>query len=243
MKVTVIIPAYNEKKRLPATLQTICRYFAGHDAEYEIIIVSDGSSDGTAEVINNMALEQVSVIEYHPNRGKGYAVRRGLQEATGDVVLLSDADLSTPIAEYGKLLTYIQKGYEVVLGSRGLHDSEVNKPQRWHRRFMGKTFNRIVKIFLFRDIEDTQCGFKLFSASAVEAILPWMSMDGFAFDVELVLIAQKRGLPIVEVPVKWYNSEESRVIIWRDPLRMLSEIFSIFIKLKTGKYENNKTVS
>ena len=243
MKVSVIIPAYNEKKRLPRSLRIISNYLLSHALSYEIIVVSDGSTDNTAQTVKKMGLENIRLVEYHPNRGKGYAVRMGFQEAAGDVVLLSDADLSTPISEYGKLFSYFQKGYEVVLGSRGLPESEVKLPQKCHRRFMGKTFNSMVQLFIVRGFQDTQCGFKLLSGKAVKEILPRMTLNGFAFDVELVLIAQKSGFKIIEVPVKWYNSPESRVLIWRDPLRMFAELFSIFIRSKTGKYEKNKTVS
>jgi len=119
----------------------------------------------------------------------------------------------------------------------------VNKPQRWYRRWMGKSFNKMVKLFLLKEFEDTQCGFKLFTAKAVREITPYMSVKGFAFDVEIAVIAMKKGLKIVEIPVKWYNSEESRVIIWRDPLRMIKELLSIYWKMKMGKYENKQAIS
>lgn len=220
-----IIPAYNEEFRIGKTLDIVLEYFSSRNYSYEIIVVDDGSSDKTAEIVSNYS--EVSLIRQEQNLGKGAAVRRGMLESKGEYRLFSDADLSTPVKETVRLLNELRNGYDICIGSRAIKSELIRKHQPFYREFMGKTFNKIVQMLVFKGISDTQCGFKCFSSVSAEAIFPLTKIDGFGFDVEILYLASKLGFNIKELPVEWYNDERSKVNPMTDSIRMLSEIIRI----------------
>jgi dolichyl-phosphate beta-glucosyltransferase len=207
---SVVVPAYNEAGRLPATLARILAYLQGLDREHEIVVVDDGSTDATTQVAR-AAGGDVRVLRHEPNRGKGYAVRRGMLEATGARRLITDADLSTPVEELATLEAQIERGFDVAIGSRAVAGARIEVHQPAYREAMGRVFNRLVQALLLPGLCDTQCGFKLFTAGAAQAAFSVSSLDGFSFDVEALYVARRRGLRIAEVPVTWRNDAATRV--------------------------------
>ena len=227
--ISVVIPAFNEEKRIAPTLTAVCDYLTRNAQSFEIIVVDDGSSDETARIVSDLAAEKGSIRLLHrpANRGKGSSVRKGILEALGDLILISDADLSTPIEEVEKFLPWIEKGYDIVIGSRGLKESDIIRKQPWYRQSMGKIFNVLVSALVFGGFNDTQCGFKLFTSKAAKDIFRGARIDGFAFDVEALFLAKKLGYGIKEVPVRWLNSPYSKVRIVRDSSRMFLDLLKI----------------
>jgi dolichyl-phosphate beta-glucosyltransferase len=227
--ISIIVPAYNEEQRLGATIKRILAYFDEQDKPYEVLIVDDGSTDGTAALIKTMACwPQVKFLTYQPNRGKGHAVRYGMLRAQGERLLFSDADLATPIEEIEKLAAKLDEGYDVAIGSRDMKESELVRRQSWLREHGGKTFNWMVQRIAVPGIHDTQCGFKLFTRSAALAIFSRCKVDHFAFDVEMLYIAiQIFGYRVAETPVRWAHQEGSKVVFWRDAIRMSKTLFNI----------------
>jgi len=207
-RLSVVIPAFNEARRLGATLARLRRHLEARS--HEILVVDDGSTDGTAEVAR-AAGDDVRVLRHEPNRGKGYAVRRGMQAATGEVRLMTDADLSTPIEELAKLEAALDRGFDVAIGSRAVAGARIEVHQPAYREAMGRAFNVLVQALLLPGLADTQCGFKLFSARAADAAFGACRLDGFSFDVEALYVARRRGLRIAEVPVVWRNDAATRV--------------------------------
>jgi dolichyl-phosphate beta-glucosyltransferase len=208
-ELSVVIPAYNEALRLPSTLARIREQLAA--GSYEIVVVDDGSSDGTAERAHAAGGERLSVLRVERNRGKGHAVRRGMLAARGALRLMSDADLSTPIEELPRLLARAREGFDVVIGSRALAASRIEVHQPWYRESLGRFFNLLVRALLLPELRDTQCGFKLFSARAADEVFAAARLDGFGFDVEALVIARRRGYRIAELPVTWRNDAATRV--------------------------------
>lgn len=208
---SVIVPAYNEEERLGKSLPVILEYLQKQPFTWELIVVDDGSRDRTSEVVEAVQLPNVRVLKNTPNRGKGYSIRRGMLEARGDWRLFSDADLSTPIDELDKFWPYTKDGYDIVIGSRAVQDSDLAVRQPKSREFIGRVFNTTVQTFLVPGLNDTQCGFKLFSAESAKAVFPQQTLDGFAFDVEVLLLAHMRDFRIREVGVKWINDPGSKV--------------------------------
>lgn len=239
---SVVIPAYNEESRLAPSLENIYGYLRTQPYRYELIVVSDGSRDETAQVARRWQPSDcpLVVIDRKENRGKGYTVREGAAGSSGQFVLFSDADLSTPIEDAGKLLPYLQEGCDIVIGSRSLRESEILVHQPFHREIMGRIFNRLVRFLAVPGIIDTQCGFKAFSRKAVEEIFPRCLINGFSFDVEMLFLARKLELQVKEVPIRWVDSPRSTVSPVRDSLRMLKEIIQIRINDWKGKYKNTK---
>jgi dolichyl-phosphate beta-glucosyltransferase len=231
-RVSVVVPAFNEERRLPPTLERLRAYFRRSADESEILVVDDGSRDGTAAVVARAAADwpALRLIRHERNTGKGYAVRAGVLAARGDAVLVCDADLSTPIEELDRLWTWFERGYDVVAGSRRLPDSTVEVPQPLHRRVMGRTFNGLVSLFCLRGFRDTQCGFKLFRASVARRLFGALRTVGFAFDVEVLVRARRLGARMVEVPVVWNDADGSRIRALRDSCRMALEILSIGVR-------------
>lgn len=228
---SVVIPAYNEAERIGATLGKIHDYLQTKDYPYEIIVVDDGSRDNTTGLVSQIArqIPCISLLENGVNRGKGYSVRAGVLNAQGAMILFSDADLSTPIGEVDKLIPWLGRGYDIAIGSRGLPGSEILVRQPWRRQLMGKVFNRLVQLLAVSGINDTQCGFKLFTKEAARDLFEKQTVSGFGFDVEILFIASKNGYRIKEVPVKWMDSPNSRIDIWKDPFTMLTDLARIRI--------------
>jgi dolichyl-phosphate beta-glucosyltransferase len=207
---TVVIPAYNEEKRLEPTLRRVAEYCRQARPAHEILVVDDGSTDGTADLVRRIAREEPSIrlVARPANAGKGAAVRAGMLAATGARVLFTDADLSTPIEEVEKLLA---AGSPVAIGSRAVDATLVKQRQSLFRVASGKLFNLVVRVLVVSGIRDTQCGFKLFTKEAAREVFARASVDRFAFDVEALLLARRLGYRIAEVPVLWFNSPDTRV--------------------------------
>ena len=235
---TVVIPAYNEEGRIAPTLARVLAYFEHQPWRGDIIVVLDGSTDGTHHEIARVsgAAPHVTVLDNVVNRGKGYSVRRGMLAAQGRYVLFSDADLSTPIEEASRLLTVLEAGADVAIASRGLAESNVVIHQPWWRESMGRTFNWFVQLLTVRGIADTQCGFKCFRGDVAKRVFALQRLDRFAFDVEVLWIAQRLGYRIVELPITWRNDPSSTVNPVIDSLRMLVDLVRIRMNDWSGRY-------
>jgi dolichyl-phosphate beta-glucosyltransferase len=225
---SVIIPAYNEAARLPSYLKETLAYFEGRDESYEVIVVDDGSEDGTADRVREVAAGRpgVTVHALGRNRGKGHAVRAGMARAAGRLRLMADADGATPIAEVARLEAVIAAGADIAVGSRVLRDRSVTRQVRLHRKLSGHVFNFLVRRLGIASVVDTQCGFKLFRAAAAEAIFPHVTTDGFGFDVELLMLAERRSFRIAEVPINWADQPGSKVGVLREGPRMVYEVLA-----------------
>jgi len=236
---SIIIPAYNEEQRIIPTLQSIAAFLHSDRIIAEVLVVDDGSRDGTARCVEEMvnSFPQLRLVRNPGNRGKGYSIRHGFAESRGRRVLMSDADLSTPIEEIHKLLPFlVSKGYGGAIGSRAVDRSTVEVPQGWLRRTMGKTFNRLVRMLTGLPFRDTQCGFKLLDREAFLPIFRVARVDRFSYDVEILMLARRRGIGIAEIPVIWRNSPQSKVNFARDSVQMLGDIVRMVIREKTGGY-------
>ena len=220
---SVVIPAYNEEERLGETLGRISRYLDSRGMTYEIIVVDDGSTDGTTKVAESHPNPQLVVARNERNLGKGAAVRKGVLQSLGNLLLICDADLSTPIEDLEKLETHIPP-FDLALGSRSIQGSQVEVHQPFYREFMGRSFNLLIRCLGVRGVRDTQCGFKLLRGETARTVFKELSTRGFAFDVELVWLAQRAGLKVQEVGVVWRDSPNSKVRVWIDPLKMLLDI-------------------
>ena len=236
---SVVIPAYNEERRILPTLKAIAGYLARGNWRAEILVVDDGSADSTADLVleSSRTLPGVRLLRNGRNRGKGYSIRHGFTESRGTLVLLTDADLSTPIEEIEKLLPAVREERNgIAVGSRGLDPSTVEVPQGWMRRNMGKTFNVIVRTLTGLSIRDTQCGFKLLKRDLFVPIFKAARVDRFSYDVEILYLARRRGIEVAEIPVIWRNSPQSRVSFVRDSLQMLWDVVKIVLRDRTGGY-------
>ena len=228
---SLVIPCFNEQGRIGETLRVAIDYLAANAPQSELIVVNDGSTDGT-EAIANERLKSAQVatrlLRNFPNRGKGSAVRSGLLAAQTPIGLFSDADLSTPLGETPKLIEPIANSeLDIAFGSRALDRSLIGVHQPWRREQGGRVFNLLVRVATGLPFWDTQCGFKAFRLEACRPILEAARIDGFAFDVELLYLAHRSGLRIREVPVRWNHAEGSKVSFFRDSLRMLREVITL----------------
>jgi dolichyl-phosphate beta-glucosyltransferase len=223
---SIVIPCYNEEQRLPRTIEQIERYLATREISYELILVDDGSTDGTRQVQEAAVQRNPSVrIEALPrNRGKGRALAAGVAVAEGAEILVTDADLSTPIEEVEKLRAALHDGAGVAIGSRALRGSRVEVAQPLYRVLMGKVFNLLVQAVLLPGIWDTQCGFKLFRADVAHDVFACLTTDGFGYDPEVLYLAKKRGVKIAEVPVVWRNSAPTKVMPIKSSLDMFKHV-------------------
>ncbi len=228
IQLSLIFPCYNEETRLPASLQRVRDYLRDTGLTYEILIVDDGGTDRTTEIARAVAAEDphVRVLRYEQNQGKGHAVAYGARHARGQWVLFSDADLSTPIEEMERLLPQLERGYDIVIASRGLKESKLVVRQPWYRERAGKLMNFLIRTLCGLKFADTQCGFKLFSARAARDIFPNLTVRGWMFDVEVLVVAQRLGYTTTDVPVTWLNSGESRVKLRHLP-RIIRELVHI----------------
>jgi dolichyl-phosphate beta-glucosyltransferase len=229
---SVVIPCYNEERRLPLTIEHVERYFDGKKTAHELILVDDGSVDGTRRVMDAAAARHGSVrVEALPhNRGKGRALAVGVEAATGDEILLTDADLSTPIEEIEKLQAAIDTGAGIAIGSRALRASRVEVSQPIYRVLMGKAFNLIVQVVLLPGIWDTQCGFKLFRADVAHRVFAALVTDGFGYDPEVLYRARRQGVKIAEVAVVWRNSAPTTVSPIRSSFDMLKHVIRLRLR-------------
>jgi len=228
-EISIVIPAFNEALRLPASLDRIEGFLKTSGLSAEVIVSDDGSRDATAEVVRQRAATwpQLKLVSSGKNAGKGAAVQLGMAEARGRYRIFSDADLSVPIDDLEKLLRPLRAGAGVAIASRGLKDSQVELHQPWYRETMGKVFNRLVWIFVLSGVHDTQCGFKAFTAEAADRVFPALQTRGFGFDVEVLYRAQRAGYRIAEVPTRWINSPQSRVHPIRHSTIMFLELLAI----------------
>jgi dolichyl-phosphate beta-glucosyltransferase len=215
LTLSIVIPAFNEERRLPATLDKVLAWLDTNSCrDAEILVVDDGSTDATAALVDIRAAQEprLRLVRNPGNRGKGYAIRNGMLEAKGDWILFSDADLSAPIEEFPKLLaTAEEQGAAIAIGSRALDRSLIGVHQSQWREMSGIIFNKIMRLITGLPFEDTQCGFKLFRRDAARRVFPLQRLDGFSFDVEDLFVARTLGIPAVEVPVHWNNVEGTKV--------------------------------
>ncbi|HKQ51761.1 MAG TPA: dolichyl-phosphate beta-glucosyltransferase [Pyrinomonadaceae bacterium] len=239
---SIVIPAYNEAARLGETLRTVFAYLNEHAPQGEVIVVDDGSEDGTADVAEQSFAAAGSVsaraIRVKPNRGKGHAVRAGLLAARAPIALFSDADLSTPITETPKLVKPILSGqYDLTFGSRALDRSLIGVHQPWRREQGGRVFNLIVRLSTGLPFWDTQCGFKAFRMDVCRPLVEAATVDRFGFDVELIYLAYLAELSLREIPVRWDHNEGSKVSVMRDSTRMVNEVRLIRRQAREGIYD------
>jgi dolichyl-phosphate beta-glucosyltransferase len=223
---SVVVPAYNEEVRLRASLPALLDYLEQARRGFEVVVVDDGSRDDTSGVAESFAARGVRTVVLGRNYGKGAAIRAGVFHTSGDLVLLTDADLSTPIAEIERLEPALEHA-DLVFGSRAVEGARIDLPQPLLRQWMGKTFNLMIRALVAGGIHDTQCGFKLLDGPTARALFPDLLLDGFAYDVELLWLARRRGLRVVEVGVVWNHSPDSRVHLISDSARMALDILRI----------------
>lgn len=235
---SIIIPAYNERARIGPTLQKALIYAASRGWNAEVIVVDDGSTDDTVEIVRRYALQHpaLHLLQNPGNRGKGYSVRNGMLHAHGEVLLFSDADFSSPIEEAGKLFAAIAEGADIAIGSRWLQTDLQIRKQPLYRQLFGRMFNLALRLVLGLRCKDTQCGFKAFSRRAAQAIFPLQSIERWGFDPELLYLAKKFGFKVAEVPVVWVHRDGTRLNPLRDGLRSVVEVFRIRWNSWSGKY-------
>ena len=226
LDISVVIPAYNEERRLPPTLIDIIDFFDSLHVAYEVIVVDDGSSDGTADVVNKFerVRPQVKLMKLPKNSGKGYAVRFGVLNSRGSRVLFADADGATPISEFTRLNNALESGADLAIGSRAMFSNDTHVATSIHRKFLGRVFNHCVNWILLPGIADTQCGFKLFTRPSAQFLFSHQRSDRFSFDVELLYLAKKAEFRIAEVPINWNNIPGSKVNLVLDALLMFRDI-------------------
>jgi dolichyl-phosphate beta-glucosyltransferase len=236
LSLSLIVPAYNEEHRLPATLEAASAYLSGTPWDWEIRVVDDGSTDGTRRIVEDFSQGVPRVLlQIEPHRGKGGALKAALLSTTKAYRIMCDADLSVPIHEAARFLPPLLTGVDVAIGSReGAGATRIGEPLVRH--LAGRLFNVAVRLLVLPDIQDTQCGFKMFTAGAAEAIFPCVSVDGWAFDTEALHIARARGLRIREIPIEWHYRPDSRVRMFRDGADMFFELWRIRRRAWRGAY-------
>ena len=237
LTLSIVVPAFNEERRLAATLATLCEYLGRQPWDWEVRVVDDGSGDDTAGIAESFSSTQGRVVvQREPHRGKGGAVKAGLAAASGDYRFICDADLSMPVEEIGRFLPPLATGFDVAIGSReGRLARRVGEPA--YRHLAGRLFNFMVQRLALPGIEDSQCGFKMFTAKAVSVIFPLVSVDGWAFDVEVLTIARQQRLGVLEVPIEWHYRDDSQLSILRDGAGMLRELLRIKWRALRGVYK------
>jgi glycosyltransferase involved in cell wall biosynthesis len=241
-KYSIVIPAYNESARLPATLASVMGCIRARGWQAEVLVVNDGSTDATADVVQAFAqtAPEIRLIENPGNRGKGYSVRAGMLRARGEIVLFTDSDLSAPIEEAERLFAAIQEGADIAIGSRWLESGRQTQRQPLYRQFFGRCFNAVTRAVMRLPFADTQCGLKAFTREAAQTVFQLQTIDRWGFDPEILFIALKRGYWIIEVPVSWAHDERTRMSYLRDGIRMLQEIAQVRWNAFRGLY--NKPV-
>ena len=238
MNISIVIPAYNEEKRIRATLENIFDYFSHKQTEFEIIVVDDGSSDQTVLTAKKSlpGFGNLQIISYGLNRGKGYAVKTGMLAAKGELILFCDADLSTPIEELELFFPYVKQGFDVIIGSRKMPGASIEICQPFYRRFMGKCFTLLTNLFLGIRVFDVTCGFKLFKKEAAGKIFQLQILENWSFDSEILFISRHLNYKIKEIPVRWRNSKYTKVRLSRDILGSLCGLIQIRFNYWRGVY-------
>lgn len=239
---SIVIPAFNEKARLGATLDEVVRSIQDNGWKAEVIVVDDGSTDNTADIVKTFAAKNsfIRLLANPQNCGKGYSVRNGMLHAAGEIVLFTDADLSSPIDEAPRLFKAIHEGADIAIGSRWLASSRQTIQQPLYRQFFGRCFNLVTRLIMRLPYADTQCGFKAFTRPAAQTVFQLQRIQRWGFDPEILYIARKRGYVVREVPVSWGHDERSRISYLRDGLQMLKELIVVRWNSLTGAYR--KTV-
>jgi dolichyl-phosphate beta-glucosyltransferase len=242
---SIVLPAYNESERIAATIEKIFAFATQRGWQAEIIVVNDGSSDDTAEVVRRSAATRpgVRLLQNPGNRGKGYSVRHGMLQAQGEILLFSDADLSSPIAEAEKLFAAIAGGADVAIGSRWLKTELQLRRQPLFRRIYGRIFNLALRLVLGLQFKDTQCGFKAFNRRAAHVLFPLQKIERWGFDPELLYLAERLHLRVEEIPVAWAHREGTRLNPLRDGMRMFVEMLQIRWNGLRGEYRATPTLS
>ena len=235
---SIVIPAYNESARIPAALQQVVACVRERAWHAEVIVVNDGSTDRTAEVVRDFArtAPEVRLVENPGNRGKGYSVRAGMLQALGEIVMFTDADLSSPIEEAERLFDAIAAGADIAIGSRWLEKNRQTQRQPLYRQFFGRCFNAVTRLVMGLPFADTQCGFKAFTRHAAQTVFQLQTIERWGFDPEILFIALKRGFRVVEVPVSWGHDERTRMSYIKDGAQMLEEIATIRWNALRGHY-------
>lgn len=237
--ITIVIPAYNEGERLRPTLDRILEFVLQNHWNAEVIVVDDGSSDSTPDIVREFSQTSggtVRLLQNPGNRGKGYSVRNGMLHANADVILFTDADLSSPIEESTKLFSALESGADIAIGSRWARSELQTKRQSVARQVLGRVFNGLLRLLLSLDFKDTQCGFKAFRRRAAHTLFPLQQINGWGFDPEILFLARKFGFKVEEVPVRWGHDTRTRINPIIDGSRMVSEMMRIRLNYLTGKY-------
>jgi len=229
MYLSVVIPAYNEENRILSTLERTEEYLSKQNFDYEVLVVDDGSKDKTVEIVNKFSEthQSTKLLKNPQNMGKGEAVKNGVLHSNGDIVLFSDADLSTPIEEIQRLFKWLNQDYDIAIGSRNVFDPEIKVDTVLKRRLVGRVFNAVVQFFTIKEFKDTQCGFKAFKKDVAKELFSRQQFKGFSFDVEILYLAVKMNYKIKEVAVNWTHCDSSKVSIIKDSIRMFSDIIKI----------------
>jgi glycosyltransferase involved in cell wall biosynthesis len=237
-KYSIVIPAYNEHARIPATLEAVVSCIRANGWSTEVIVVNDGSRDDTAQLVRSFAehAPEVQLLENPGNRGKGYSVRNGVLHARGEIVLFTDSDLSAPIEEADRLFAAIAAGADIAIGSRWLESGRQTHRQPLYRQIFGRCFNAVTRMVMRLPFVDTQCGFKAFTRAAAQTVFQLQTIERWGFDPEILFIALKRGYTVKEVPVSWAHDERSRMSYLKDGLQMLKELAIIRWNALTGRY-------
>ena len=244
-ELSVVIPVYNEQSRLAKTLRASFGYIKSKKISAEILVVDDGSKDQTLKVASRFKKQTnpkvaLRIMIQGVNRGKGAAVKAGILAAKGKIILYMDADNATPLSEFENFRPFLEKGMDVVIGSRAVDRKKVKIHQPFYREAMGRVFNLLVQLVATQGLWDTQCGFKAFRRRAAFSIFPLQTIERFGFDVEILYIARKLGFSILEAPVQWFDSPDSRVNVWRDSSRMLADLWTIRWNDWKGRYSSRK---
>ncbi len=241
LELSVIVPSFNEEARLPHSLDLIAAYVNSANRSTEVLVVDDGSNDRTAEVAASFTdrIANLRVLKNGENRGKGYSVRHGMQQARGEYVLFTDADLSAPIEEADKLLSALQQ-FDIAIGSRALNRDLIDVHESHFREFAGIIFNRIVRIVLWLPFVDTQCGFKAFRRERCRIIFEQQRIERFGFDPELLYLARHHGLRATEIPVRWSHSPATKINMMRDSIQMFVDVFTVRWNSLLGRYRRRK---
>lgn len=239
---SVVIPAYNEESRIERTLKRIQEYLSGRKLAFEVLVVDDGSRDGTARKVEGIraSFPELKLLRLPANQGKGSAVKAGMLAAEGKFILMTDADLSTPIEELARMEQALGDGFDIAIGSRRAQGARVVKSQPWLRQNIGVAFGFLTGLVVPTGFEDTQCGFKYFRAEAAQKIFPLQTVKGLPFDLEVLALAEKLGIKIIEVPVDWYDVEGSKVRPIAHLPRVIREVLKIRWNFIRGKYFDQK---